>query len=554
MSSGDFTGGSASFFFRGDDKDFQRTADEVEKRMGKVATSFDFSGVQAQFSAVGKEIDATAERAVRFGIRLGVLGRLSTGLGQLGRAAEEMSAKFREGEASVGDVIEKLAEAIPFVGGFVTAGRGIRELVTGEKAYSEVIRQQTAQQEKRIEVTQRYLELLRSLQRRNEDLLKGLTEPKGLKFDVMGIIENAQRETEDLPGKLKKESAQQLKDWAEERETLGKQIEALRLKNVPSTVAFGTGPGGGAPPVVPPDPQIAIDMAGKLARLREIDAESAKVRDEIATNVRRGTLTIAGDALGKLWGRFGVEVDKAISGYLKLIPSIQGETKKALDATESDFQKLGRLLAVFRADLNRGAINPDEFNRISFDAIFKTALPHLKEFGAGIEDMVNKAAGFAENIKAGINSALDAQRALRENQIAQLDAAGALGNREAKTAADRLRIEDQIAERRKKLFALTIDPKLDNAAKDQARAAIDALPDLQNLLIAAAGKSSTRTSFEGLADVGRRIQQAAFASDPAVKIAQDQLEQLKLIGRGGARTEAELKKIGDGLKNVGTVK
>jgi hypothetical protein len=554
MSSGDFTGGSAEFFFRGDDKDFQRTADDVEKRMGKVATSFDFSGVQAQFKEVGKAIDETSERAIRFGIRLGVLGRLSSGLGQLGRAAEEMSAKFREGEASVGDVIEKLAEAIPFIGGFVTAGRGIRELITGEKAYTEAIKQQTEQQKKRIEVTANYLELIQSIERRNEDLLKGLTVPKGLEFDVTGILKNAQRETKDLPDKLKKEVAKQLDDFDKERSVLNKQLENLRLKNVPTAVPGSTGPGGGAPVVQPPDPQIEIDMAGKLKRLREIDDETAKIRDDIATNVRRGTLTIAGDALGKLFGRFGVEVEKAVSSYVRLIPSIQGETKKAVDATESDFQRLGRLLAVFRADLNRGAITPEQFSRINLDAIFKTALPHLKELGAGFEDMVNKAAGFAENLKSGINSALDAQRALRENQIAQLEAAAALGNTEAKTAADRLKIEDQIAERRKKLFALTIDPKLDNAAKDQARAAIAALPDLQNLLIAAAGKSSTRTSFEGLADVGRRIQQAAFASDPAVKIAQDQLDALKLIGRGGARTNEELAKIEKALAGVGTVK
>lgn len=561
MSSGDFSGGSASFLFTGDDKDFQRVADAVEKRMGKVATSFDFSPVQAQFKQVGDEIERTSERVVRFGLRLGILGRISSGLGQMGRAAQEMSAKFRLGEESAGALFEKLAGDIPVIGGFIQFGRGLREIITGENSYTQVVLAQAKAQDDRREAVERYLTVQKQLVRQTEDLTKNLTGKPGVVSDITGFFTGGAREAEDLKSKTQERFNKQFDDIAEERKRLGEKLRALEESNHPTAVSAGE---GGAS-FLPVDPGIPKAIEAAQRSLKVLDDQAARLRGQIEqfeelTREKIGR-TVVTEILQKLGGEFtkGFQTaGVAIDGYLRKIDRLSSDTTKALDAItpkQSGFSQLLDTLLRFQSELGRGLINPDQFRALSFTAVFDFAGKQADAVKTKIEGWLAPLDAFGAKMSAGFQSALTAQDTLRDVQIAQLQASAALGDRDAKIAIDRLEAEKKVFELRKRLQADINDPNVDAATRKRLQDTRDSLPDIQSLILQAAGKTTARPAeFLGLDQLGRKIQQSAFGSDPAIKIAQDQLEALKLLGRGGARSEAELKKINDNLKNVGTVK
>ena len=81
-------------------------------------------------------------KLLRIGMEGGVVGMAGMALKGMTDKMSELTAQFREGKIGGGEMVEKLAEGIPIIGDFVTAGRDIREMFTGEKAQIEQINEE----------------------------------------------------------------------------------------------------------------------------------------------------------------------------------------------------------------------------------------------------------------------------------------------------------------------------------------------------------------------------------------------------------------------------
>jgi hypothetical protein len=61
------------------------------------------------------------------------LSFLTARFAEAAKQAEEIATQFRRGELAAGDFVDRLARAVPILGNIYSAGRAIREMLTGEK-------------------------------------------------------------------------------------------------------------------------------------------------------------------------------------------------------------------------------------------------------------------------------------------------------------------------------------------------------------------------------------------------------------------------------------
>lgn len=480
--------GDATFTFRGDDQPFQKAADAVEAKMREAGITNEkwLQQIRASFDQVGGAADKTTAKVATFALNMSILTRVASGLRNVGRAAEEYATKVRLGTASTEELIDKMIEGIPIIGNFWEAGRAVREAITGDKAYTEVLLAQAKAQDERRAALDRYIDATKQLKREIDDLAKGLTQKPGAAFDITGFITGGSRQAEDLSAKLKSRFQKQFDDIAEQRTKLGEKLRSLEEANRPTAVSSGT---GGPGILIRPDPGVGKAIADTQRSLRALDEQAAKLRGQMEqfeelTREKIGSTVIA-QIMRKVGGEFSHgfdEAGKAIDGYLQRIPKIQSETQKAIDATLTDFQRLGRQLSTFQLDLTKGLIDQPTFQRLSTNAIFSTAIKQVDDIKFSIKSWFFP-------LEQAANKFIDPVRAF-------------------------------FAQDFKKVATTT----------------------------------PARISFQNLEENDRRIRTAAAQSDPAFRVQQEQLEALKLLGRGGDRTIEELQKIERGLGAVGTVK
>src|SRR4051812_37460863 len=115
MSSGSFSLGSGVMSFGGDDAQFQRVADRVERAMKGVADKMrDATAVIDQaWSGAGKSIDKASEKTEGLLIKFGKLSLAATAAKHVGQAFEEMSVKIATGKANLADLIDEAVKGIP---------------------------------------------------------------------------------------------------------------------------------------------------------------------------------------------------------------------------------------------------------------------------------------------------------------------------------------------------------------------------------------------------------------------------------------------------------
>jgi hypothetical protein len=335
--------------FGGDDTEFQKVATRVETRMKGIGGGLDFA------------------------INMSFLTRIAQGLGNMGKAAEEMSTKVRLGKADLGDLFEEVAKGVPIIGRFVEAGRGIRELISGEKAYTEVLKQQTEAQNERIKAVNDWIEAMKKLGRRSEDQNRDLA-PPGFGKDFSGLAAGVARQTEDLPEQLKKEFEKQLAELAEQRKGLTKKLDALKKANVPVVVTGGDSPGS---EVIDPGlgPQIGevqkgIDKLDEMSRALENAKEKAK--DLGKQVIAKGAFNSFGDLIGETFVKGLKSAASAIDQFIPKLPKLASATQQAVDEMGGKFAELQKQFAAFQADFGKGLISQRTLDKINFNALNKS--------------------------------------------------------------------------------------------------------------------------------------------------------------------------------------
>jgi hypothetical protein len=316
---------------------------------------------------------------VDFAINMSFLTRIASGLGNMGKAAEEMALKMKLGKASVTDLAEEVAKKIPIFGNFITAGRAIRELITGEQAYTEVLKAQTEAQNDRIKAVNGWIEAMKRLGRRGEDLGRDLG-PPGFGKDFAGIAAGVARQTEDLPDQLEKEFEKQFSDFAAQRKALGEKLRNLQGQNVPHAV--GTGATGGGGFIEQPSLQIGKDIEATQRSIDKIDemsralrAAEDKVKDLGTKDINLTGLRQLENLLGATFTKGLKSATAAIDQFIPKLPKLSPETQQAISAAGGKLLDFQNKMAAFRADLGKGLISQGTFDKISFNTL-------NKDFGA----------------------------------------------------------------------------------------------------------------------------------------------------------------------------
>lgn len=101
-------------------------------------------------------------------------------------------------------------------------------------------------------------------------------------------------------------------------------------------------------------------------------------------------------------------------------------------------------------------------------------------------------AKFFDSWDEGVEHAKSADEAIKESVMNRLEAAGALGNEQAKQAAAQLKIEMQIAAQRDKLQRIATDNKLPDDVRKSALDEIDRLPALKAALLEGVASSTVK--------------------------------------------------------------
>lgn len=526
-----FNVGDASVTFSGDDAPFQKTSREVEARMAaaaenmrKAAAKIDLSLAQNKLSFGGLETEieksmakasanmrreaSAIERSLKslgtteeetknlfkgFG-QLTILSYLSAGLKKMGDTAAEMATKLRLGEVATEDLIIKVAEGIPIIGKFVEAGRGIREAITGEQAYTDVLKQQTEQQEKRLATVKTWLDAMKEARRLSEDLARQLSGKPGALFDIASIFLGGERGAEDLQDKLKEQFKKAFDVIAEQRKELGDKISKLQAQ--PGGVPISFTQEGGRQVTLDADAAIKQQIDATTGILKKFDDQAAALRgkiediekqsrDKLGRGVATGVMRIFGEEAVKAFDAAKGAMDK----YIANLPRMSEETASALEKTRTDWDKFQTLIIRFRTDLQQGLITPKEFENLSGGALFDTAKRSLESF-------FGQAKARFETLGIIIDSNLGSPLDFVKRAIAG-------------TA---------------NLFTSLANPK-GNAPAITA-------PDL-------------RTASLSLAGLGDKIQQGVF-NEP-VNIARQQLAEQKNAGKRGGASLEELKKMNDTL-------
>lgn len=405
-----FQAGEAGMTFTGNDAPFQKTADRVEKTMAKVAQSMEKGGDSVEGFIVN----------VR---EYTILTRMASGLKQMGEAAEKMSVQFRLGKASGGELFEKIAEGIPIIGDFITAGRGIHEAITGEKAYTEVLKQQTEEQEKRTQAIKDFTSAMKQLARTQDDLTKDLTLPKGLGFDISTIFTKGQRESEDAPEKVNEKYQKAANEIRAQKAQLQKVLQALNEQNHSTFVSGGEG----VPEVeLKPSPELLADIANAEKSLKffedkaaALDAAKSKVisltQEKAKVDAFSESFNVLGKSLVEANKHFGEMVNEVYKAAPKIHEFTQQVIEASIAASTTAFDKLRQQAKELQADFSHGLIPSKMFDEAEWQnktdtvaAIFKSFYEKIRPPAQTTLHFIDSLLGApVERIGGGLGKAFD---------------------------------------------------------------------------------------------------------------------------------------------------
>lgn len=310
------------------------------------------------------------------------------------KATEDIVTQFRLGEKSAGDVADQIARSLPYLGGIYSAGRSIRELITGEAAEIEKINRQVAEVEQRLKtikdfrlnvkkITEDAQNDIESLNRQIRDLRIELEQdPKSVDASKLEAQLN-----DSIDGLMKKRQVEvdallQVGIPADEKTGLARDLADLKSKQkklvapnpIPAPVAMaptaGTGLAGADLAALQDRELLAADIAAKNQKaISDYNAEVERIANAIKETER--LLKDSTDAVTK-------SIDDQIAAMRKKYNlEKQLRTRQGADAAAADVIKGAQQI---REDLDR--------QRREYQESVKRDAEEVKRRGESIADQL----------------------------------------------------------------------------------------------------------------------------------------------------------------------
>jgi hypothetical protein len=210
----------------------------------------------------------------------------------------------------------------------------------------------------------------------------------------------------------------------------------------------------------------------------EMDIRAAAHTEELKYATERQRLEEQLEDLATaLTHQFTIRGDMSL---IKMLTTRIQQTKDLLDVTRQLHGEQERESMLAAKKVN------DLANRAFLDDMLKSMRGGAHAFLGGavkwFGELEGKAGKFIENYQEGTRKIADAEKELKDSMIERLEAAGALGNDEARRAAERLRIEERMVEERAKLQKIATDKDIPQNLRDAAEEQLKNLPGFQKLL------------------------------------------------------------------------
>jgi hypothetical protein len=351
--------GEATLVFSADDRPFQQAASRVDRDMRNLADRMGTTG------------DGVEGMILKFG----KLSLASTAAKHVGQALEEMTVKFRTGQASVGELVSEMAKGIPVLGGFVEGLLGVAEAITGDKAALEQLKLQTAEIEKQIELvaklTKTHEDLGQTKRNQQRDVAIGLAGQNlpAAAAAIFGIGGDPEATANHIRQQVRAQFAARFKAIDDEKTALGEKI-----RHSGETLLEG----GHFDPEAQATFQRQFDEAEKRADQLRRDVTAAE--DAALAKIGNGAFVQLGKLAGGDVAKGFDKAGAALQQFIKNIPVASRLTERLVETfnklAQSHAGNIGQFLnerGALAFDKGRGAISPDLFQKLSDKSFFDQA-------------------------------------------------------------------------------------------------------------------------------------------------------------------------------------
>lgn len=524
-----------------------------ESTFGGFAKIAQGGGAILGLSIVGKELNEVTEKAVK------------------------LKEEFQTGQKSAGDIAEELAKSLPVFGGFISAGRNIRELFTGEQAAADRIKESS---EAITSSTEFRLQKMKELRQENDafylTMVKIKNEAGGIGLSGGASARQAlSSSNEETAIADKNTSAERIATAKKEYDVKKKEI-ADQLQKLPNIdTSYNSLKGG-------------VGRAALLDRARENEDQRKSLVDQQAKLEKDLQAKIAGendkaaqhtaattDVNEQKIARSRVEQRRELTEKESQESSRIADSKAEADI--ADALLAGKKVEAAIANIERE--KAQHIQNISEKSVFEAA--RAKESGASAEDLQGIDDRSTEDIEIEKRKAAqqtadvrrqaarevgETESRIRQAQLAGYDAELAGDNRLHEQDKARLEIQEKFAEKRRELTDLLLQAQA--AQRPAVQAEIDALGAQEGQAQAA---RQTLTLEE---DKLRLLQEQARYGDAGAKAELERSESAKRYreemqrlmgiirdqaGTAGATTAAqrltglqgiEAKRVGHGLEDT----
>jgi hypothetical protein len=417
-----------------------------------------------------------------------VSAKVLQGMRHVGTVAEEMSTKLRLGTASTADLFEQLAKGVPGIGEIVTFGRGIRELATGENAYVEVLKQQNAEQEKRIGLINKVADAIRAVnaqtrQREQGDADRLLSLHPSVTSSAANIFSGGEANAEDIRKNVREKFQTAFDEVAKQQREIADKMRHLVEDNETARKSGNLFPAAGFGVLSPEQVEKQVSEMRKQADA--LGKESARLREaaggaenEALIKNGRAAFTQLATIVGKnVVGAYDA-ARASVERFLGFIPQTTAATSKLAASFDALAQSHAGNIKQFQTeqanlgiDLASGAIGKDLFSKLSdksfFDQAARSVGSILQQYAPIVETITRLVdsnlgiSGFAQRIGAQLGSLIPG----RIDNNPQLFKSSTLGVTDLAR-----RIQEGAASEHKETSSDKYLPTIDKSLKDAAAA------------------------------------------------------------------------------------
>ncbi|HEV7297754.1 MAG TPA: hypothetical protein VGN72_00190 [Tepidisphaeraceae bacterium] len=483
------------------------SADALKRKLAEVNAAA--ANVNAPKSSLDDRLKGVGNKlgeddAVGKVLKGGLVGFAGEGLANVTGKAIELRDALRDGKTDAAGLTQSLLESLPIIGGFATAGKNIRELITGEQAEIDKINAGAKLQKSLIDYR---LGLLKQQQKLQKEIAESVTQANQRR--KLATTDN-DAERADLQQQF--DSRAKLKGISTKRDDAVTAVEDQRKQQVEAVINDDT----------LDDEQ---KQTAKASINRAAEEQVVKIRREYA-EVERAEIAAQGAEVDKLRQE---HADKAA-----------GMIEKYSDETASlEVQQRADRLKALGKDLEAELLLVDENAKAKRKAIEKQLEEQLKTAPAFIAEGLKANATIQINtIERGVEEKKQTlvKQQLEDIRTRQLTQQAAAGNRSAELELKRL---ETIKSSRQEYERLTTIIETQQAILDNPAAT----PEQRQ-----AAEQAKRSAQEGIK--GQAVTQQMAVTEQIKQQRKDILEQVaesstSLTERTTARRQIEAESIRD---------